>query len=260
MALASSIMNPIHELLSIYRGMRAQGIDAKRALEILRPQIDTLSQGDQTEFVRRVRESEERKRPSGGSDTKPQIKPISQQLPKLDPSAVRKAGRTLPLDETTERLKRVETVDCPHCGRPNRPGDTLCYACGGLLQGGVSPNSTRDFGQQGVGRDSFFGRDSVLVLQVRDTGTTYKLRPQNQKHDIIVGQSDSSVRPDIDLSEAGAATLGVSRMHMSIHYDPTHATLSVSDMNTVISTVRSFIPRKCACCGMATSCAWAVWC
>ncbi len=228
-------MSPIHELLSIYRSMRAQGIEAKRALEILRPQIDTLSQPDQADFVRRVREIEERKREGGTGESKPQIKPISQQVPKIDATTVRKAGRTLPLDEATERLKRVEAIACPHCSRPNRLEDAVCFACGAPLQAGAA-NSTRSFGEQANSRDSFFGRDSVLILQVRDTKNVYKLRPQHYKHDIIIGRADASVQPDIDLSEAGAATLGVSRMHLSLRYDPTHATLSVSDMNTVNGT------------------------
>jgi pSer/pThr/pTyr-binding forkhead associated (FHA) protein len=76
----------------------------------------------------------------------------------------------------------------------------------------------------------------VLVLMVHGTNVSFKVRPQKLDHDLVIGRSDASVQPDIDLTDYGAAGMGVSRMHVSVHYEPKHASLSVTDMNTLNGT------------------------
>lgn len=233
-------MSSIQELVQIYLGMRAQGIHATRALEILRPQINTLPANDQVELVRQVKvleaKDDERKFDTlPTTDSKPKIKPVSKPIHHLDSKTLKAAARTIPIAPGMAVLPEKQTaMACPNCGRMNKSGVLLCVACGQpLLSTG---NTTRNLREETNTRDAFFGSESVLVLTTRESNVSFKVRPQHQSHDLVVGRSDSSVRADIDLSEFGAATMGVSRMHLTLHYDPKTSTLSVTDMNTVNGT------------------------
>lgn len=238
-------MSRMQELINVYSGMRTQGIDARRALEILRPQINTLPQTDQAELVRQIRQLEQETPAEQKSDSKPlQIKPISTGLPRVDEAVRKEVGRTLPVSPRLAAARISKAVPksdpgemtCPQCGRANRADEVICYACGQLLQSLDSPVSTRKLGGGTGMRDSFFGKESVLLMMVRGSNVSFKVRPQKETHDLIIGRSDASVKPDIDLTEFGAGGMGVSRMHISIHYDARHSTLSVTDMNTLNGT------------------------
>jgi hypothetical protein len=194
--------------------MRTQGIEAKRALEILRPQIRQLSQDQQVEIVRQVRrmetQSNEARRPDTRKvkDSKPTIKPISQKVhQRTDTQHKGNLARTLPVTDAAAEYEAL-----------------------------FAPVNTRKLGDEGSDRDTFFGSESMLVLSVRGSNISFKVRPQKHASPMVVGRSDQYTAPDIDLAEFGAAGLGVSRNHMSITYDSRSATLAVTDMNTVNGT------------------------
>lgn len=238
-------MTRIQELVQIYMGMRAQGMDAKRALQVLRPQIDLMSQAEQVELVRQVRhlEAQDDEIEKTGTQPKPPkpIKPLNPTLPKLSREELWEAQKLRDSNKTlTQPALAVPapaaSMNCPHCGRANRAGEIWCVACGKMLKESQSPANTRELDHESVDGSQFFGKDSVLVLTVRDKDVRFKVRPQKQKHDIIIGRSDQSVQPDVDLDDIGAANQGVSRMHASLHYDARHSTLSVTDMTTVNGT------------------------
>jgi hypothetical protein len=192
--------------------MRNQGIEAKRALEILRPQIKQLSSDGQSEVVRQVRlmEAQSDDIPTGLTEPrKPTIKPISQPLPKIDPKTLSKLARTLPVSESAAEM--------------------------GYSLEDKSIN-TRKLGEEGNARDSFFGSESILVLIMRETNLSFKLRPQNHPRPLVLGRTDGAHVVDVDLTELGAASMGVSRAHVTLHYDARSATLAVKDMNTVNGT------------------------
>ena len=206
-------MATIPELLQLYTGMRTQGIEAKRVLEILRPQIKQLSQDEQAELVRQVRSfespPEDTRRPSTNPNQrdKPVIKPISKPVARQDPKTLSKLARTLPVSES---LSEFETV--------------TRYV------------NTRKLGEDENSRDSFFGSESMLVLIIRGSNVSFKVRPQKHTHPLVIGRGDQTTMPDIDLTEFGGASLGVSRMHVTIHYDSRSASLAVTDMSTVNGT------------------------
>ncbi|MDX2140554.1 MAG: FHA domain-containing protein [Chloroflexota bacterium] len=240
-------MNRIQELLQIYMGMRAQGMEAKRALKVLRPQIDLMPQADQVELVRQVRhlEAQDDEIQNTGTQPKPigkldvqskPIKPLSQTLPKLNREDLLATQKVRDANFAPTASVPPAPIQCPHCGRQNRAGEIWCVACGRTLHESDTGASTRALAATGSDDHGFFGKDSVLVLTVRDNQTRFKIRPQKQKHDIIIGRSDKSVQPDVDLGEVGGAGVGVSRMHASLHYDAHHSTLNITDMNTVNGT------------------------
>lgn len=233
-------MSSIQELVQIYLSMRAQGIHATRALEILRPQIKTLAAGDQVELVRQVKllesqDDDHKYDTLPNTDSKPVIKPISTKIPRAE-AKLKAPSRTIPIAPTlaTKLAEKKTAIACPQCGRMNKTGEMMCFSCGKPLH--TTGDTTRNLREESNTRDAFFGSDSVLVLTTLDSNVSFKIRPQQQDHDLIVGRSDNALRADIDLSEFGAATMGVSRMHVSLHYDSKSSTLSVTDMNTVNGT------------------------
>jgi hypothetical protein len=187
--------------------MREQGIDAKRAVEILRPQIIQLTQDEQAEFVRHVRGAETQHDSEPVRRDKPKIKPISQPVGRQDAKTLSKLARTLPI---ADGISEFDTM----------PIDA----------------NTRKLGDDDSTRDSFFGSESMLVLVIRGSNVSFKLRPQKHPHPLIIGRGDQTTMPDVDLTEFGGASLGVSRMHVSVHYDARSASLAISDMNTINGT------------------------
>lgn len=204
-------MATIPELLQLYISMRAQGIEAKRVLDILRPQIKQLSQDEQAEIVRKVRTFEtqpDETRPpvtDPNRRDKPTIKPISKPVARQDPKTLSKLARTLPVFDS---MSEFETV----------------------------PLNTRKLGDDENSRDSFFGSESMLVLIIRGSNVSFKVRPQKHPHPLVIGRGDQTTMPDIDLTEFGGSSMGVSRMHVTLQYDPRTASLAVTDMNTVNGT------------------------
>ncbi len=189
-----------------------QGVEAKRALEILRPQIQQLEPDEQIEIVRQVRqieaENDERRRiETDPRKSKPIIKPISQKSPRKEDNTLAKLSRTLPISESLS--------------------DAEAY---------MGSSSTRKLIEDGADRDAFFGSESILVLVMRSSNISFKVRPQRQNQPIIIGRADQMVVPDLDLSEYGGSSLGVSRSHASIQYNPSSASLAITDMNTVNGT------------------------
>lgn len=130
----------------------------------------------------------------------------------------------------------VVWVNCPHCGKTNQRHEVFCYSCGQLLEPVKGAFDTRVLNETtSTPLDSeHYGPDSVLVLRVRGSTENYETRPQNADHEIIIGRSTkgSVLAPDIDLTNRQASDLGVSRLHLSIHFDAEHAAVLVADLGS----------------------------
>jgi pSer/pThr/pTyr-binding forkhead associated (FHA) protein len=83
-------------------------------------------------------------------------------------------------------------------------------------------------------REDYYGADYTLQLQVRDSTEAFELRPQDFKHEVVLGRSagDNSVRPDVDLSEQRGSELGVSRLHLGLRYDGGSNAVHVYDLGS----------------------------
>ncbi len=127
-------------------------------------------------------------------------------------------------------------ISCPNCNTKNKANEIFCYACGHLMDSGQGYNSTRSFAPAAT--ESYppehFGRDSILIVTVRDSGSYFKLRPQNYTHELVIGRSSSNtaMTPDIDLTEENAEELGVSRLHLAVQYMMENDTLVVFDLGS----------------------------
>src|SRR5262249_52081685 len=132
--------------------------------------------------------------------------------------------------------KDVARIACPHCGKPNPKNEVFCYSCGQLLDSTRTSNETRNFNnvESSPPSSEYFGPDTILGLRVRGSTDPYEVRPQKADHEVIIGRktSGSAMSPDIDLEGKQGADLGVSRLHLSIRYDPTNNTVLASDLGS----------------------------
>ncbi|MDX2162954.1 MAG: FHA domain-containing protein [bacterium] len=232
---AEEKMNPVQDLVQQYSRLRGRGTAATVALEILRPQIECLAKADQTEIVRQVRMVEALlKTPS-------KAQPLTAESPTPAPSPIRSLKPNAAAANSPESVRPlyvgVKTSNCSRCGKPNPVDEVLCAHCGNFLQTGKSAFETTRLEEGGGSDTSYFGEESTLLLMLRDTNYAFKLRPQDNRHDIVVGRSNgASMKPDIDLLEHGGDTHGISRLHMSVRYEPKDKTVCVIDMNSANGT------------------------
>lgn len=214
-----------------YVTQRLKGMDANDALLPLRPRILKLNETERTELVRRVREWEKKRAElSVDQHTVKKIAPLNpigetQRQPAVHP----------PVDAPPP-AERGNTIQCPKCRRIVPATEVFCPTCGTFLQDGIASafKTIRLEEEPNTFKPDYFGATSTLVLFVRHNKNQYRIQPQSFKREIIIGRSDGSapVTPDIDLANQDAGKLGVSRMHLSLHYDPDNNTLSVTDLRS----------------------------
>jgi hypothetical protein len=130
----------------------------------------------------------------------------------------------------------VKWLNCRYCGKNNPAKEMVCHSCGRLLM--VTPREVYETEALEETRDIFlthemFSDDTLLKLHVAETGEVYEIRPQDQDDEIVIGRisTTATLVPDIDLSMAGAKR-GVSRLHLSLRYDPDHRTINILDMGS----------------------------
>ncbi|MEZ4668196.1 MAG: FHA domain-containing protein [Anaerolineae bacterium] len=248
-------MRQIKEIFDEYSQMRANGLDAKAALNVLRYHIEVLSKSDREELANMMRTLETVKassppppRPapqpeSDSNSSRPSrlssIKPIGsggQSSNGTAPASAPSKTNSQPVLKSADSApENIIWVTCPHCGKTNQRHEVFCYACGQLLEPVKGAYDTRVLGEQTTTLDNeYFGEDSVLVLRVRGSTETFETRPQKADHEIIIGRSTkgSVLAPDIDLRGKSAADLGVSRLHLSLRYDKEHHAVLASDLGS----------------------------
>jgi len=215
-----------------YVAQRLKGMDANDVLLPLRSRILRLNDIDRAELVRRVREWEKQRSQSAAAD-QPTVKKIAPLKPLGEaqpPPAVHPPADAPPAAQSNK------TIQCPKCRRIVSAVEVFCPTCGTFLQNEVASafKTIRFEGDSDAFKPDFFGPTSTLVLFVRHNKNQYRIQPQSFKREIIIGRSDGSapVTPDIDLANQDAGRLGVSRMHLSLNYDPANNTLSVTDLRS----------------------------
>ena len=211
-------MTAIDELFSEYVRMRQHGLDANEALRTLRHYITPLSPDDREELARLLRGWENN---LIADKTKPQ-----EEIPDTSP--------------LTDKAKRGEIwIQCPNCERKNRAKDVFCYSCGRLLEE-FTYRDTRTFknATNETYRDEYFGEDSLLILKTPNGKTRFEVRPQLHHNEIVIGRSsaEQTVHPDIDLTNAQGAELGVSRLHLALAYDKKLQVIQLNDLGSANGT------------------------
>jgi hypothetical protein len=244
----------IKEIFTEYSRMRDNGLDAKTALNVLRPHIELLSKADREELANLMRAREtlqsvyqtpphQTPPPVTRSGTLPVVPPAPPAPPPPKPK-ITAIKPIAPPPPSTPGLPTVPEVDgdvvtwvnCPNCGKTNQRHEVFCYSCGHLLEpvkGAYDTRQLDDKDNQPLDSE-YFGPDSVLVLRVRNSTDAYEIRPQKSEQETVIGRSTkgSVLAPDIDLTNKQAADLGVSRLHLSIRFDAEHNTVLVSDLGS----------------------------
>ena len=215
-------MDVIQEILLEYQQMRGNGLDAKSALQTLRPFIEPLDHNDRASLAKVLRQWEQD--PNRKTKTA-QIARV--QAPKDNPNIKKIDPKPAPPE--------AKWMECDNCGRKNQVEEVFCYSCGQLLGGTNEQYGTQMFKGGDASRSpEEFTMDSILVLKLRDHEKQFELRPQNSPHELVIGRSsgDNVMAPDLDLNAYGGAQNGVSRLHMSIQYDMKTQTIQVHDLGS----------------------------
>ncbi len=216
-------MDTAQEIFSHYLEGRNKGLAAPAVLEPLRTAIMQLAQGERHQLAHLINASE------------------SQQKGRAVAQA---ANHAAPPKQPHPAVSRIHlNIDCPRCGKANKKDEVLCFACGDVLKTEQVHSATRTLlhTDELFFRNDFFGENSVMSLQVRgstdiDLDHSYEIRPQEAEQELVIGRSiaeNNAVVPDIDLMAHHAEKRGVSRLHLSLRYDPKHRNIRVMDMNSV---------------------------
>jgi FHA domain-containing protein len=245
--------NSLQPIIASYTQLRGKGMDSKGALEALRPKIEPLAVAQRQELAQLIRSWEVTNTFLAAKPPPVAAAPAPESKAAPAPSLTQiKAVKTIaappkPADESS-KLKRPEAttpipqpmdaMTCPHCGKPNAQGDVLCYSCGQLLEN-VGTYETHKLAETDdhFHREDYFGVDSTLVLVTGGNQKSYKIRPQEKARDFIVGRdAGETMKPDLDLNEHQADSMGVSRLHISLRYSVKHDTVCVCDMGSANGT------------------------
>lgn len=125
---------------------------------------------------------------------------------------------------------------CSQCGAANREGELICQSCGTLLTEQVT--AVRRLPQtNGLATRSATLTSDYCVLTLQVGEQVYELSTSGETS-ILLGRSDSALTPAnlsiLDLAEAGAESLGVSRRHALIRGD--RGTFFVMDLDSTNGT------------------------
>ncbi len=207
-------MSAIDELIHEYNQLRASGMAVKDVLNTLRTKIETLDEKSKQALARHLHGLEAQKKAT---------------------NTTRRVVVT-PDKMTQTPTQELTWVNCPHCGKSNQKHELLCYSCGRLLERSHSEFETQALAETNdlTFSNDYFGHDSFLVLKVRGSEEAFEAQPQKTEQELIIGRKveGSAVFPDIDLSDVDGEIYGVSRLHMSVRYQPKYNTLSVFDLGS----------------------------
>lgn len=226
-------MEIIEEILSEYVRMRENGLEPKQVLTALRPFIDRLEKNTKERLAQSMRAWE---RGTNSATPPPPPETRSSVIKPLAGDAGRRTGEVPQAMPEPASIRATTWMECPNCTAKNRLNDIFCYACGLILDDAASQLDTRHFAD-GTGvlfSDDYFGADSLVIFNVRDTDLAVEVRPQRFDKDIIVGRSTgtNAMMPDVDLARANAAEFGVSRLHVAFRYDNEANAIQVYDLGS----------------------------
>lgn len=213
-------MEYLQHIVSEYAQIRESGLDVKAAMQSLRPYVEPLEKQERDELITLLRQWEAMSVPAA------QPAGAEHQMGGRPSSVIRPLAPPAPAEKI---------ITCSNCGRQNKAADVFCPACGHLLEGIAGAFDTKHFNDETeLLSDEYYAPDSTLVLRVRDFDYQYSVRPQGQPHEMIIGRSagHSAMMPDVDMSECGGADMGVSRLHMSIRYNPDDNTIQIYDLGS----------------------------
>lgn len=228
-------MSDIDKIMQEYRFLRGKGMLPKETLRRLGSAIQALPQASKAELADTIRRYE------GRDLTVEENHSNAQPAQKPDVRATQRVKPLRPSDTNPKPLRSLrdkaeaqgERVFCWQCGTPNPQQAMLCTRCGAILKTG-SNAATRQLDTSDENKPEQYTAASILLFRVRDAEDVIQLRPQEVDHEIVVGRADAAgvVMPDVDLSDYGAAELGVSRMHMAVSYNRETETVQVVDMDS----------------------------
>jgi len=259
-------VSQVKSILKSYVTLRKQGFKTSEAMEKLRREVGALDEELRRKLLFGIRRYEVKIK-----ELQQQAKSSSVQDESLDASVAQiianiASQKTPPkplspeeiaqqyMEENPEtvavnpflEIEEVYQITCNKCNTVNWSTSVACRRCGTLL---IDPENSTVIAQSSVATtspsdtssvnpfqlDERFGLGDILVFYSPLYDQSFELHTkQLLQRELTFGRIDrvSGATPDVNLEEFGGADLGVSRVHMSLAYDPKQQRVYIKDMGS----------------------------
>lgn len=128
----------------------------------------------------------------------------------------------------------MKIIFCPNCESPNVFGVKHCQVCSALLD--TSDVNDVETALAETETKEPYEEVTSIVLHSLSAKRQFALRPELNERGLRLGRSNANNSVDVDLSEVGAADLGVSRSHALLQYDSNTEGIYITDLNSTNGT------------------------
>lgn len=206
-------MNPLEDILQEYIRIRQHGLDVQESLLTLKNYLEPLDTVSRRALAQLIRSWEK------GA---------------LNLDAI------LDNDTNPPKTDQLVWINCPSCDRKNRAKEVFCYNCGEILQKVNDQKISLTYVQEADNAfpNEYFSAESIMILDAQNAEEYFELRPQLHDYEITVGRGaqNRNNMPNICFNSVQAGDLGVSRLHIAIHYDASNKILQIEDLGSANGT------------------------
>lgn len=129
----------------------------------------------------------------------------------------------------------MKIIFCDNCDSPNVNGVSRCQVCDAKLDTGDANEVETVFAEE-VTNTPEEEESARIILHSIGTHRQFALRPELNTTGLRLGRASASNPVEVDLSEVGAADLGVSRTHALLQYDPNNEGIYITDLGSTNGT------------------------
>lgn len=127
----------------------------------------------------------------------------------------------------------MKIIFCPNCDSPNVVGVKYCQVCDALLDASAMNDVETALAETDT-KEPADEATSIVLHSLGNAHRQFALRPELNEKGLRLGRANGVV--EVDLSEVGAADLGVSRTHALLQYDSNNEGIYITDLNSTNGT------------------------
>lgn len=206
-------MNSLEDILAEYMRIRQHGLSVHEALLTLKTHVEPLDNVNRETLSQLIRSWEK------GALSLEEVLNGDTNPPKTD---------------------QIIWIRCPNCDKKNRVKEVFCYNCGEILQkdSSTTVSSIESDDTEDIFPNEYFSDGSIIILDAQNADEHFELRPQLQESRITIGRGTQSrgATANVSFTSAQSVELGVSRLHVAIHFDKYQNVLRVEDLDSANGT------------------------
>lgn len=206
-------MNSLEDILAEYVRIRQHGLNVEEALLTLKTYVEPLDSAKREALSQLIRSWEK---------------------------GALKLEDVLNGDTNPPKTDQIIWLRCSNCDKKNRAKEVFCYNCGEILQRDTkhAESSFEGDDTEDIFPSEYFSEGSIIILDAQNADEHFELRPQLQEGRITIGRGTQSrgIAPNVSFTSAKSVELGVSRLHLAIHFDKYNHLLKVEDLDSANGT------------------------